>query len=55
VRAQVLDQAAEIRLLKRGCGRIIEKRTIMKKATAALIGKVLRSNFPRGHFARESQ
>jgi transposase len=41
VRAEVLDQAAEIRRLKRELARVIEERTILKKATA--------------YFARESQ
>jgi transposase len=41
VRAEVLDQAAEIRRLKRELARVTEERTILKKATA--------------YFARESQ
>ena len=40
-RAEVLDQAAEIRRLKRELARVTEERTILKKATA--------------YFARESQ
>jgi transposase len=34
VRAEVLDQAAEIRRLKRELARVTEERTILKKATA---------------------
>ena len=41
VRAEVQDQAAEIRRLKRELARVTEERTILKKATA--------------YFARESQ
>jgi len=41
VQAEVLDQAAEIRRLKRELARVTEERTILKKATA--------------YFARESQ
>jgi transposase len=41
VRAEVLDQAAEIKRLKRELARVTEERTILKKATA--------------YFARESQ
>jgi transposase len=41
VRAEVLDQAAEIRRLKRELARVTEERTILNKATA--------------YFARESQ
>ena len=41
VRSEVLDQAAEIRRLKRELARVTEERTILKKATA--------------YFARESQ
>jgi transposase len=40
-RAEVLDQAAEIRRLKRELARVTEERTILKKATT--------------YFARESQ
>jgi transposase len=41
VRAEVLDQVAEIKRLKRELARVTEERTILKKATA--------------YFARESQ
>ena len=41
VRVEILDQAAEIRRLKRELARVTEERTILKKATA--------------YFARESQ
>jgi transposase len=40
-RTEILDQAAEIRRLKRELARVTEERTILKKATA--------------YFARESQ
>jgi transposase len=55
VRSEVADQAAEIRRLKRELARVTEERTILKKATVALTVRVLRSNVPRGYFARESQ
>jgi len=48
VRSEVADQAAEIRRLKRELARVTEERTILKKATVALPGRVLRSNAREG-------
>ena len=52
-RSEVAEQAAEIRRLKRELARVTEERTILKKATVALPGRVLRSNAREGT-SRES-
>ena len=54
VRSGVAEQAAEIKRLKRELACVTEERTILKKATVALPGRVLRSNVPRGRLTAQS-